>query len=64
MDLKVLSKNQLICTIYYCKVSLIITILWTNSKQERLINPSQSPKGQNGKAKWTEHQLEGQELCF
>lgn len=43
IDLKVLSKNQLICTLYDCKVSLI-TILGTNSKQERLINPSQSPR--------------------
>lgn len=49
-----LSPNQLINTIYDCEVCLIITILWTNLKLGRLINPSKSPEAwrHNAKIDW------------
>lgn len=49
-----LSPNQLISTIYDCEVCLIITILWTNLKLGRLINPSKSLEAwrRNAKIDW------------
>lgn len=47
----VLLPIQLISTVHDCEVCLIITILWTNLKLWRLINPSPSPEAWSGNEK-------------